>query len=129
MKKLRNLLIIYTFGSFVYSLVEIFSRGFTHWTMVIAGGIVFTFLFLLSEKMEHSYYTTQIITFSILITLIELILGLFLNLKLKMNVWDYSDKPFNLLGQICLYNYVLWIMISIPSAIICKKFRLIFKEL
>jgi uncharacterized membrane protein len=30
-----------------------------------------------------------------------------------MNVWDYSDMPFNLLGQICPSFSLLWVGIAI----------------
>jgi uncharacterized membrane protein len=47
------------------------------------------------------------------ITAIELVFGLIFNLWLGMNVWDYSDMPFNLLGQICPSFTLLWVGIAI----------------
>jgi len=129
LEKLRNMLYIYTIGSAVYSLIEIVFRGHTHWTMVIAGGVVFLFLYKISKLTEQSYYTTQIIIFTVFITTIELILGIILNKILKLNVWDYSNRPVNLFGQINLFNSLLWLLLSIPCTVICKRLRNRFKQI
>ena len=31
-----------------------------------------------------------------------------------MNVWDYSDRKFNLMGQICPLYSALWFLLCIP---------------
>ena len=41
-------LILFLFGGVGYSLLEIFWRGFTHWTMFVLGGICFVLLSRLS---------------------------------------------------------------------------------
>ncbi|MCR4563311.1 MAG: putative ABC transporter permease [Clostridiales bacterium] len=128
LKRIRNTLYIYTVGSFVYSLIEIVFRGHTHWTMVISGGIVFLFLYSIGKLTSDSYYTTQILIFTVFITGVELILGILLNKILKLNVWDYSNRPLNLFGQINLFNSLLWLLLSIPCVIICKRLRERFKE-
>lgn len=44
-----------------------------------------------------------------LITLvIEFVSGYILNIKLGLDIWDYSSIPFNLMGQICLPYGILW---------------------
>ena len=32
---------------------------------------------------------------------------------MSLNIWDYSDLPFNLMGQICLLFSVFWFFLSI----------------
>lgn len=59
---------------------------------------------------------------SIIITALELIFGIIFNLYLKMDVWDYSNMPFNLLGQICLPFSLLWMLAGLGLYIV---FRLI----
>jgi len=126
--KIKNTLLIYTIGSFTYSLIEILFRGYTHWTMVISGGLVFILLYSVSCKMEQNYYTTQIIIFTLLITTTELFLGMILNKALGLKIWDYSNMPLNFLGQINLFNSLLWLLLSIPSVLICKRLRKIFNK-
>ena len=42
----------------------------------------------------------------------ELVSGYILNIKLNMNIWDYSDKMFDFMGQIYLKGSVNWFLIS-----------------
>lgn len=45
------------------------------------------------------------------------------------NVWDYSDQPFNLLGQICLSYTLLWIPLSAVAIVLDDFLRcLLFGE-
>ena len=39
---------------------------------------------------------------SVIITVLELITGLIVNVWLRMDIWDYSNLPYNFKGQICL---------------------------
>lgn len=45
-------------------------------------------------------------------TVIEFIAGCVLNLWLGLEVWDYSTLPMNILGQVCLYFYFIWIVLA-----------------
>lgn len=49
---------------------------------------------------------------AIIITLLELIVGTIVNIILGWNVWDYSNLPGNLWGQICPQFTVLWFFLS-----------------
>ena len=48
-----------------------------------------------------------------MITLYEFIAGTILNIVLGLNVWDYSNLPLNILGQICLPFSIIWYFLSI----------------
>lgn len=43
-----------------------------------------------------------------LVTTVELLTGLVLNVWLGLGVWDYSHLPFNLFGQVCPQFALLW---------------------
>ena len=47
-----------------------------------------------------------------IITTLEFITGVIVNLILNLNVWDYSLEPYNLLGQVCLAYSNLWFLLS-----------------
>ena len=47
-----------------------------------------------------------------IVTFVEFICGCIVNLWLGWNIWNYSDMPFNILGQICLPYMVLWSLLS-----------------
>ena len=44
----------------------------------------------------------QVIWCAIFVTSCEFITGIFVNKIMHWNVWDYTDQPFQVMGQICL---------------------------
>lgn len=48
----------------------------------------------------------------LIITGIELIFGIAFNIILKEQVWDYSNMPLNLFGQICIPFSIAWFGLS-----------------
>lgn len=49
---------------------------------------------------------------SVIITVLELITGLIVNVWLRMDIWDYSNLPYNFKGQICLLYSFFWFLVS-----------------
>lgn len=58
---------------------------------------------------------------SAVITSYELFSGIVFNKILKLKVWDYSDRPLNIKGQICPQYSVLWGLLCIPVNFVCKR--------
>ena len=110
--------ILMNIGGLVYVIIELLYRGYSHWTMYLVGGLCFIQLGLINEVMP---WTTAIETQAILGTLIatanEFVSGLIINIGLGYNVWDYSNQPFNVFGQICLQFTFYWIFIAIFAII------------
>lgn len=53
----------------------------------------------------------QALACAVLVTVVEFIAGCVLNLWMGMGIWDYSDLPFNLLGQVCLpFSLAWWVL-------------------
>lgn len=117
MKKVLNYLIkeliLFIIGGLIYVGIEILARGFSHWSMFILGGICFVIVGLINEFYEWDLlFQYQCLIGSVIITTLEFITGYIVNIKLGWNVWDYSDRAFNLMGQICLKNSIYWIFLS-----------------
>ena len=113
-------LLLYLIGGRVYTWIEILWRGFTHWTMFHLGGACFVIMGLLNEykyTWKMSLFKQSVIS-AIVITVFEFCTGCIVNLWLGWNVWDYSGLPFNLLGQICLYYFFLWIPLSAAGIVL-----------
>jgi uncharacterized membrane protein len=106
-------------GFFIYSLIEIAARGYTHWTMALTGGLVLSILYDINSRDAVSLFKSCIAGM-IIITFIEFTVGVAVNLILKWQVWDYSDMPLNVLGQICLPFSALWFLLCIPAYYLCK---------
>ena len=96
-----------------YGIIEILWRGFTHPSMLTAGGICFCFFAKLGETLKNKSLILKAIIGSCFITGIEFLFGLVFNIILKKKVWDYSKMPFNLLGQICAIYSFFWMLLSV----------------
>ena len=103
-------------GGTVYGLIEILWRGYTHWTMVLTGGACFLLLIKTFGYVKKYGIIPMAICGTVVITTIELIVGIVANIVLKMQVWDYSKMRGNLLGQICPQFSFLWFMLCLPLA-------------
>ena len=113
MAKNKIRLMLFSIGAVGYGLVEIIWRGYTHWSMLGAGGICFVFFAKIGEKMKNTSLFIKALIGSGFVTLIELLFGIIFNVLLKKNVWDYSKMPFNIGGQICALYSFFWVLISI----------------
>lgn len=107
-------ILLFLIGGLLYGCVEVLFRGRTHISMLIVGGIDFIFIGLLNETLSWDVaMTSQMILSSLIIDLSELISGIYLNIYLGLNVWDYSDLPYNFLGQVSLEFSVIWFFFSL----------------
>ena len=117
MRRIRPL-ILFGIGGLVYTLLEIIVRGRTHWTMFIVGGVAFFLIGCINEKYRNMALVKQMIIGALVITLLELVCGCIVNLWLGWNVWDYSNMPFNLLGQVCIPFSILWFLLSAVAVVL-----------
>ncbi len=89
-------------GSLYYVFEQLF-RGFSHWSMFLLGGICFLFIYLQGSKIGWDEpLWKQILRCDIFVVSMEFMTGIVVNCMWHMNVWDYTDMPFQILGQICL---------------------------
>lgn len=115
-----------TLGGAIYFLLEIFWRGYSHFSMFLLGGACFVALGLINEILpQKTPLPLQMLIGCAIITALEFATGCVVNLWLGLNVWDYSQKPFNLLGQISLGSSVAWYFLSAVGIILndCLRFR------
>ena len=113
MKEKKNGILIFTLGAFGYGAIELIWRGRTHWSMLTAGGLSFLGLSRISRFMKNSSLVKKAAIGSLLITCIEFIYGLIFNVLLKKKVWDYSNKPLNVGGQVCALYSFFWFILSL----------------
>lgn len=129
-KKFAEYAFLMYLGGTTYMSIEVCWRGYSHWSMGILGAMCFVLLGLINEILPwETPIELQALIGSVIITVLEFITGCIINLWLGWHVWDYSNIPFNLLGQICLPFCLLWLVISTAAIIIddyCRYY--IFKE-
>ena len=123
MKKVKQNVILYSIGSMGYCIVELLWRGYTHWTMAFAGGICFLLIYYANKKYAKKKLYVRCLMGSGIITSVEFLIGCIVNLRLNWNVWDYSNLPFNLLGQISLLYSGLWFLLTAPVLSLCNYIK------
>jgi len=124
MKAILKAIILMAVGGMLYALFEIGFRGYTHWTMIIVGGICFYLIGLINEVIPWEMEIwKQCVIGSLVVTAVEFVSGCIINLWLGWGVWDYSDMPFNILGQVCLPVSALWVLLSALAIILDDYLR------
>ena len=116
---LNKYLFLLDVGGLLYILIELIWRGRSHWTMFLLGGICFIYLGLINEVLPWSMpLWQQILIGAIGITILEFLTGCVVNRWLGWGVWDYSNLPGNLLGQVCPQYFVLWLPVALAGILL-----------
>ncbi len=118
MKKIITMATVFLLGGGVYAALEVLWRGYTHPSMAVVGGLALCIVYYVDELQIGMLYKMLLCGFGI--TLLEGVCGFFLNLVWKWNVWDYSHLWGNLLGQVCIWFSLLWVVLSLPGLYLCR---------
>ena len=102
-------------GGFLYCLVEILYRGYTHISMFLLGGICFLCIGGIRRTFRDGAAAQKMLLCAGVITLFEFLCGVFVNLGLGLAVWDYSAMPMNVMGQICITYSAAWCLLAVPA--------------
>lgn len=112
-KQLSKHLILFLIGGIAYVGIELLWRGYSHWTMFLLGGLCFICCGLLNEIIPwEMVLSKQMLIGAVIVTLLEFLTGMIVNVKLGWNVWDYSNLPLNICGQICPIFFIAWYYVS-----------------
>lgn len=119
MKQYLKIVFLFVTGGMLYNLLELFYRGWTHWTMFFLGGLCFIFLGLINEILPWEMLLWwQILIGACGITMLEFLTGCIVNLWLGWGVWDYSNVPGNIWGQICPQFFALWLLVALAGIVL-----------
>lgn len=113
MQKYKKCYFLFIIGGIGYALIEILARGYTHPSMVIAGGLSLISIAYINSRFRYSSVFFRAMLCSLVITTIELIIGIWVNIILDLGVWNYSREAFNFMGQICPLYSLIWFGISL----------------
>ena len=112
---------LFTAGGVLYPLLEIICRGYSDFSMAVAGGVCLCLIDRICNcRMKFQPLAVRCAAGSVIITSVEFTTGIFVNLVLKLNVWDYSQLPMNFMGQICVPFSLLWSLLTIPAMQLCR---------
>jgi len=130
MRSLLKNLFLFAVGGIAYVLIEIAYRGYSHWTMFFLGGTCFLMLGYINKFLPwETPLCLQMLIGTIVITTLEFMTGMIVNIWLNWSVWNYSNVPFNFHGQICLIASIGWYFLSSVGIVLDDYLRyFIFKE-
>ena len=127
---ITEIFFFFIFGGLTYYTIEILYRGYSHYSMFLCGGIVFYSISLFNRRYNYTLHlVTRMIVSALIITVIELLFGIFFNLILLKQVWNYSTHFYNYRGQICLTFSILWFFLSLPVLYTEEKIRFLLFHL
>lgn len=116
--RMAKLSIYFLIGGLLYTGLELCWRGWTHGSMFLLGGLCFVLLEQIG-KSRWPFWMQMLLGMGT-ITALEFLSGLLINRFLGLAVWDYSDRRFQLLGQICLGYSLLWLPVS-GMGLLCAR--------
>ncbi len=118
---------VFAMGAVGYASMELLFRKHTHWTMLIAGGVCFCLIYLISNY-ERLTKPEKWVVGAIAITAVEFLIGGIVNLTLGWRVWSYAKYPMHLLGQVCPAFSLLWFFLCIPACEACIILKQLFRK-
>lgn len=127
MSRVLKVLTIWFLMGMVYFVIEGIWRipkgGDANISMLFVGGLCG--LLIGSINQIPKFYNMSVFKQSLIgtgiVLVIEYTAGYILNIKMGLDIWDYSDMFFNINGQICLEFGLLWILLM-PAAIWLEDF-------
>jgi uncharacterized membrane protein len=123
--------LIYSFGGWVIEVIfhavalgKVVNRGFLNGPVCPVYGFGVLSVFAMINTLQSSGYQMSdgmIFLFGIILaTVVELIAGWLLDVCFHARWWDYSDKPLNFHGYICLEFSIIW---GLAIVLVVKVFQ------
>ena len=127
MKKFIGKLGLFLSCGFIYCMIEILFRGWSHWSMFVLAGFLGVFCVdSINNTLSFDCdYIVQILISTILCTIGEGISGIILNVWLQLNVWDYSKMTFGtfFFGQCNVLFCFAWMLIISIIIFYCDAYN------
>ena len=112
---------VYLIGAGLYAGIELLWRGWTHWSMLLCGGLCFTLMYVTAATALP--FAIKCLLSAFAISSVEFLTGCLVNMILKWDVWDYSGYAGNILGQVCPLYSLYWLLLTIPGLFLCSLLR------
>lgn len=120
LRRIEESVVMFLTGGIIYFYFEILVRGYSHLSMFVLGGICFFLVGRLGNAVllgsgNLLLKLIKIMALSgVLITFLELLTGLLVNVVMGLKVWDYSQMKYNFMGQVCLLYSLIWSLLGLP---------------
>ena len=124
MEKVMYAILFFVMG-IIYYFIEILWDGSSHWSMFLLGGVCGLLIGLINEykfTWDMALWK-QVLIGEAMVLPLEFVVGCIVNLWLKLDVWDYSHMPFNILGQTSLLFAILFLPVIIVAIVLDDTLR------
>ena len=119
-----KMIVLLLIGGTVYFCIEVLWRGYSHWTMALVGGLCFIAIGAINEYIPWEMgFVQQCFIGACNVTGIEFVAGLILNVWLELGIWDCSNLPCNIMGQVCLPFFFAWVALSAVAIVVDDYLR------
>ena len=88
----------------------------------LCGGVCAVLIYLIAGR-ERTVLWRRWTLCAAAVTTVEYFTGVLVNLRLGWNVWNYADRPLNVLGQICPLYSLFWFLLAIPGVWLGRTVR------
>lgn len=114
MNKTRRNLLMFILGCAFYTLIEMLWRGYSFRLMSLSGGLIFVAGGALNNKFSWKMdLLLQCGIISVMVTLLEAIIGNIDYYFLHLNMWDYSSLKYSCLnGKVSLLFSFIWLIMG-----------------
>lgn len=92
--------------------------------MAVLGGVLFLLLGGLNNWIPWEMpLVMQMVIGALVVTAAEFAAGVVLNVWLNLAIWDYSELPYNIMGQICPQFTLAWAGLSLVAIVLDDYIR------
>lgn len=122
MNKVLKILAVWFLMGMVYFVIEGLWRipqgGYANISMLFVGGLCGLLIGSINQipRFYNMSVWKQAVIGTGIVLAVEYVSGYILNIKMGLDIWDYSDMYFNINGQVCLEFGVLWFLLM-PAAV------------
>lgn len=123
--------ILFIVGFCIYITAEVLYRGYSYPLMGVCAGTVIIFLDKINDLLSWDIDILWQCAFgSLLITLMELLIGKAFLAGYLPVMWDYSSVPLNYEGIICMPFSLIWAVLSFAAVLLADAINYyVFQEL
>lgn len=110
-------------GGGMYVIIELLWRRRSHISMFFVGGICFALIGAIHDRFRRMVLPIRCAICAVAVSAVEFVSGCLINRQWGLNVWDYSDQPHHIMGQVCPLYTLFWGVLSAVAWPIYRRTR------
>lgn len=95
--------------------------------MALTGGACLLAFYYYAKENRQTPLIAKAAVGACIFTTFEFFVGLVVNVWYKWHVWDYSEQPGNIMGQVCPMFSLAWFAICIAVLLVSGRLRSLYR--